>query len=268
MPVCPVDCYRAPTRHPHSGVTCYNAPMPAETLNCPNCGAAIASDSARCQFCESQLATIACPSCFAMMFIGSRHCQRCGAAAASVASAALPARSCPRCRIEMQSVAIGETAVRECLKCEGLWLDVASFEKICADREQQSAVLGAASPVPTHPASDAVNKIRYVPCPECAQLMNRINFARCSGVIVDVCRGHGTWFDRDELSRIVEFIRGGGLEAARGKEKAEIEEARRQLEAEQLAAGSRVSSFLGSDREDHRLGGIASARGLLKILLD
>ena len=48
---------------------------------------------------------------------------------------------------------------------------------------------------------------------------NRINFAKCSGVIVDVCKGHGTWFDRDELTRIVEFIRGGGLDAARAKER-------------------------------------------------
>ena len=35
--------------------------------------------------------------------------------------------------------------------------------------------------------------------------MNRVNLARCSGVIVDICRAHGTWFDREELSRIVEF---------------------------------------------------------------
>src|SRR5258705_13880277 len=98
--------------------------------------------------------------------------------------------------------------------------------------------------------------------------MNRINFARCSGVIVDVCKGHGTWFDRDELSRIVEFIRGGGLEAARDKEKAQLEEARRELEAERRRPTGARSSLSGFDEEDHRLGGIASARGLLKILLD
>ncbi|MCU1264665.1 MAG: hypothetical protein JWM21_983 [Acidobacteria bacterium] len=157
--------------------------------------------------------------------------------------------------------------MRECFKCEGLWLDVTAFERICADREQQSAVLGAASPAPTHAAQDALSKVSYVPCPECKQLMNRINFARCSGVIVDICRGHGTWFDRDELSRIVEFIHGGGLEAARDKEKAQLEEARRQLEQDQLSASSRSSSLLGFDKDDHRLGGIASTRGLLKILL-
>jgi Zn-finger nucleic acid-binding protein len=242
--------------------------MYAETLNCFNCGAAVSSDSTQCQYCSSRLATVACSACFRRMFSGSKHCQRCGAAATSIAAADLPARNCPRCRADMQPVTIGTTAVRECFKCAGLWLDVTSFEKICADREQQSAVLGAASPAPTHTATDAVSKISYVPCPECAQLMNRINFARCSGVIVDVCRGHGTWFDRDELSRIIEFIREGGLEAARNKEKAHLEEARRQLEAERLRTGSGRSLGLGSDEDEHRLSGIASARGLLKILLD
>jgi Zn-finger nucleic acid-binding protein len=202
-----------------------------------------------------------------MMFIGSKHCPKCGTAAAAVAAADLPPRKCPRCRIEMNPVTIGATAVRECHECEGLWLDVYAFEKICADREQQSAVLGAASPAPTGVARDAVSTVRYVPCPECGQLMNRINFARCSGVIVDVCRGHGTWFDRDELSHIVEFIRGGGLQASREKEKANLEEARRQLEAEQMAAPTRLS-MMGVHQNESRLRGIASAKGLLKILLD
>ena len=73
--------------------------------------------------------------------------------------------------------------------------------------------------------------VRYVKCPECAQLMHRVNFAKCSGIILDVCKGHGTWFDRDELQHIVEFIRTGGLDVSRNKEKEELESARRRLEA-------------------------------------
>jgi len=99
--------------------------------------------------------------------------------------------------------------------------------------------------------------------------MNRMNFARCSGVIVDVCKGHGTWFDRDELSRIVEFISDGGLNASRAKEKIEIAEERERLRQEQRAVDLSSSASLGiGDPDDHRLTGIASARGLLKFLLD
>jgi len=202
------------------------------------------------------------------MFLGSKHCPRCGAAAAGpVAAADLPARNCPRCKIELKAITLVDTALRECDRCAGLWVDVAAFEKICADREHQSAVLGAASPAPAHPAADAVNTISYIPCPECSQLMNRVNFARCSGVIVDVCKGHGTWFDRDELSRIVEFIRDGGLDAARGREKAELDEARRQLQQERTMQQMRESAILGVDYDDHRLVGIASAGHLIKMLL-
>jgi Zn-finger nucleic acid-binding protein len=202
-----------------------------------------------------------------MMFIGSKHCQRCGAAAAIPKDTGWAQRDCPRCRIQMSSLTIGSTAVRECEQCLGLWLDVASFEKLCADREQQSVVLGTASRAPTSAVRET-NKVNYVPCPECLQLMNRINFARCSGVIVDVCKGHGTWFDRDELSRIVEFIRGGGLEASRAREKEEIKEERRRLWEEQ-ATNDRNLSRLGLNVDnEHRLTGIASARGLLKFLLD
>ena len=238
--------------------------MQAETLNCTNCGAATSSEAPLCQFCGSRLATVACPSCFAMMFIGSKHCPRCGAVAAVPEIGDAKDRKCPRCQNAMSLVTIGSTSVLECDQCLGLWLNVSSFEKICAAREQQSAVLGLASPAPTLEVRET-SKIKYVQCPECSQLMNRINFARCSGVIVDVCKGHGTWFDRDELSRIVEFIRLGGLEASRNREKVSLEEERGRLE--QLAS-SDMNSSIGSGLNENRIAGIASARGLLKFLLD
>lgn len=239
--------------------------MQAETLNCPMCGAASASDATHCIYCGSRLATISCPQCFGMMFKGSRHCPRCGASAARVIddAASGAARNCPRCRVPLERITLGETSLRECERCDGLWVDVASFEQICAGREQQSAVLGAAHFASEQRPVNVESRVRYVPCPECGQLMNRVNFARCSGVIVDVCKGHGTWFDRDELAEIVEFIRAGGLDQARAREKAQLEETRRQLQEEQRAA--RASNPLIND--DERSSGLASAaHELLKLL--
>ena len=243
--------------------------MQAETLNCPNCGAGSSSDATQCQFCGSGLATIACASCFGMMFIGSKHCQRCGAAAAVRERGGQSIHKCPRCRIEIWPVRLGSTSVEECERCQGLWLDVKSFESICASREQQAAVLGGASPAPRNNAEDDA-PVKYVPCPQCAQLMNRINFARCSGVIVDVCKGHGTWFDKQELTRIVEFIREGGLEASRTREKAQLDEERRQLRNDQMATTHMTRSMGMGVAGDHDgyITGIASARGLLKFLLE
>jgi Zn-finger nucleic acid-binding protein len=244
--------------------------MDAQTLRCPNCGAAIASDAPQCRYCETKLATIACPACFALMFMGSKHCPHCGASADQPAASELSVLKCARCAIEMASVRIGSEALRECERCAGIWVEVAAFERICADREQQAAVLGQASPAPGRQVSagEANGQVRYVPCPQCGQLMNRINFARCSGVIVDVCKGHGTWFDRDELSAIVQFIRAGGLEHSREKEKTELEFERRRLREEQLAAANRASSHAFYDADDERISGLSAARGLLKFLID
>jgi Zn-finger nucleic acid-binding protein len=239
--------------------------MKAMNLNCPNCGAAISSDSSQCRYCESKVATIACSSCFGMMFKGSRHCPHCGELASFVTAAELSVLKCPRCRIDMSAITLGTNAMRECEKCEGLWVEVAAFERICADREQQSGVLGVASTVPARQTSDAFVTVTYQPCPQCAQLMNRVNFARCSGVIVDVCRGHGTWFDRDELRRIIEFIRAGGLDLSRDKEKREIEYERQQLRTEQMLSGPRSEVFGSFD--DERIGGLSAARGLLTFLI-
>jgi Zn-finger nucleic acid-binding protein len=236
--------------------------MEAETLNCPMCGASVASDSPQCRFCEARLATVACPSCFAMMFLGSKHCARCGAAA-STSESLVADKKCPRCKDDMQLKSLGGEALLECPDCLGLWLDVPTFEKICADREGQAAVLGAASLSNAHRVTS--ERVSYIPCPVCKQLMNRANFARCSGVIIDVCKHHGIWFDRDELSRIIEFIKEGGLDAARAKEKMQLEEERRQLE--QMKSGvhrSQVAAFF--DTEGSAIG-IASTGGLLKFLL-
>lgn len=169
----------------------------------------------------------------------------------------------------MRPITLGGSAMRECESCGGLWLDVAAFEQISADRERQAAVLGLASPLEEHPRDPTAKeiKVRYFPCPECGQLMNRINFARCSGVIVDVCRGHGTWFDRQELRGIIEFIRAGGLQLSRQKEKDEIAFEREQLRHDQSVvsrADLRTASF--SDLE--LLDGFSASRGLLKFLLE
>lgn len=234
------------------------------------CGAAVSTDAAQCLFCGARLATVACPSCFGMMFVGSRHCPRCGARAArSEVVEDTAERSCPRCRVPMEKVRVGESSLRECARCAGLWVDVAAFEHICADRERQSAVLGAASPVPSQKDFDRGERVRYVPCPVCAQLMNRINFARCSGVVVDVCKGHGTWFDRDELQQIVEFIRGGGLETARTKEKQQLAEERDKLRQERLALNRNEARSFGSAGTNLEHESIICAAGdLLDFLIE
>lgn len=233
--------------------------MQIESLNCPNCGAGVASNSIQCGFCSSRLKTMACPKCFGLMFIGSEHCSHCGAKALA-AEVSLPEKpgNCPRCKSGLTGLRVGDIVIRECSKCAGLWSDPSTFESICADGEKQSAVLSFAAAQAKLTGNPA--RISYVPCPDCAQLMNRSNFARSSGVIIDHCKQHGVWFDAEELPKIISFIRQGGMEKARRREKLEIKEERDRLRDEQLRSAVRDNRFQTSRRskreDDPPFGGI------------
>jgi Zn-finger nucleic acid-binding protein len=167
----------------------------------------------------------------------------------------------------MKAVVIGSRNLRECPSCEGLWVDTLSLEQICADREKQAAILGWTAPAgPTE--SGAIEKnIRYLPCPECKGLMNRVNFANYSNVVVDVCKAHGTWFDRDELRRIIEFIRGGGMDSARAGELAQLGDRRRQLKAAQTAGAWSSPSTSPTFDHTEREFGLSTVAALLKSFL-
>ena len=149
---------------------------------------------------------VACPRCFGKIFGGTTHCPHCGAEKARALPLDDRPRSCPRCRKPLRHAAIGNTWLRECGGCHGIWVDRESFERICAERETQAAVLGAAGAAPRSASHQGDGGPAYLPCPECGALMNRVNFARCSGILLDVCRPHGTWFDDEELRAIVKFV--------------------------------------------------------------
>lgn len=129
----------------------------------------------------------------------------------------------------MLRVDVGSVALTECGDCAGVWIAPEPFERLCAEREQQAAVMSWAVPG-SRPATVAnVDAVRYLSCPECQKLMNRVNFARYSGVIMDVCKVHGTFFDRDELHKVINFIREGGLDTARDRERERLVEEQQRL---------------------------------------
>jgi len=191
----------------------------AVALHCPNCGAPAGPGDQTCKYCHATLATVSCPSCFALMFEGSAYCPQCGARRARTGGGARTAR-CPACPATMREVQIGETALMECDRCHGMWVDSATFEHICANRETQAAVLHQW----TAPPARGSGEIHYRKCVACGKLMNRINFGRVSGTVVDVCKGHGTFLDAGELHLIVSFIQQGGLDRARQRQIDELQE--------------------------------------------
>jgi len=114
----------------------------------------------------------------------------------------------------------------ECGACKGVWTDVETLSSIRANSLKLAEMDASTEAKPVQFSPD-IDNIRYLPCPVCKKLMNRVNFGRISGVIVDVCKGHGTWFDPGELQHIVEFMRTGGINEARRREQAALDERER-----------------------------------------
>jgi len=232
----------------------------AATLRCPSCGASVAPEAVECGHCHVTLHPVRCPWCFDWTFMEARDCTRCGSHAEPSARKV----TCPSCREPLSTRKLGNASLSGCVRCAGVWADAASFKTICSDRETQAAYLGDGSLLAGPPISDPqASPIVYRPCAVCAELMNRFNFANCSGVILDSCRPHGVWFDPDELRRIVAFIRGGGLDIAREKERHNLELERRRFE-HAAGAPERRASDLESPIPDS----IGSARDLLRFLFD
>jgi Zn-finger nucleic acid-binding protein len=193
--------------------------MPRGAFHCPTCGAAASGDAKSCNYCSARLATVQCAKCFGTMFEGSRFCQHCGALGAQRRLRDEAQLTCPRCRTPeapkdplMEPAELHDIHLDECGRCGGVWMDHGTFRRVCADAEAQADTLSMLTVMRGSAERDVV---RYLRCPLCDKLMDRRNYASRSGVIIDVCPGHGMWMDHDELRRIVEFIRSGGMEEAR-----------------------------------------------------
>lgn len=216
----------------------------ARSLSCPHCGAPAEPGSGRCVYCRGRLATVSCPKCFALLFDAARFCPSCGAPRERVEAGDGEVATCPACRGRVLHVRLGTASLLECADCDGVWVDAADFERICADREARAAVLHrwtGHGPPPSGP-------VRYRPCLRCGKLMNRVNFGRLSGTVVDVCRGHGTFLDVGELHAIVTFIGEGGLDRAREREVEELHEEQRRLKALQATAQANTEAVAYSSR--------------------
>ncbi len=203
-------------------------PGDAGSIACPGCGAGVASTSQVCTYCDRPLQVRACPRCFGALFDGVKFCGHCGADATAPARAlangkARP-RDCPRCpsgpRLESQLVC--EVALDACPECEGVFVDNDLLERLLverrhAPRQDEAAGQDRARRGRAWVGAGAEGRGRsfYIRCPDCGGNMLRRNFGRTSGVVVDICEGHGTWFDADELEAVIEFVQAGGLDDAR-----------------------------------------------------
>lgn len=144
----------------------------------------------------------------------------------SVYRALPPAAPCPRCGGRLAEASFHEAAVLDCTACEGLFLPKRVIDALTLEDGRALRLA-----FPWRERVPEPFEVRYLSCPICQGRMNRENFGMVSGVVVDVCKDDGVWFDAGEINAVIGFVEAGGLERTRqlkaeqrGEEKARLHE--------------------------------------------
>lgn len=198
----------------------------AAVVRCSSCGGPRQDRLSACAFCgadftlhERDLHTI-CPGCASRISDKGRFCHSCGLAILVQGAAGVATElSCPACGESrpLSSRRLGgeRLTVLECNHCAGLWLGSDVFRLLEErSKERQTSWTAPSTRASEDTARTAPGARMYRPCPTCGNLMNRQNYGRRSGVILDSCGKHGLWFDHGELETILRWVRDGGLARA------------------------------------------------------
>jgi len=185
----------------------------ARCYECPACGGLVREAARVCGYCRSPIATIRCYNCFTMNVPEAQHCMSCGAELGlePISVAESLGSACPRCQNgQLDAFANQDGTLFDCGRCGGQFV---ARDVLAVMIERHQSVL-LKSPIRLHSNNPLEDRVKYIPCPFCRELMLRRNFGRVSGIVVDVCAVHGTWFDVGELARVLSFISAGGLQRA------------------------------------------------------
>ena len=108
---------------------------------------------------------------------------------------------CPACREPLVVFELDGVEIDRCLKCGGTWLDAGEIDQLArlegGKPDRMSAEIASA------PAGKKGER-------RCIRCSVRMSVARVREVEIDRCpRGHGVWFDRDEIEALISAFRAG-----------------------------------------------------------
>ena len=155
----------------------------------------------------------------------AHHCSGCGAELGLIVESAIRDAHCSDCHAPLEAIAEATGTLLNCRKCGGQFVEHALLRALLEQHELTGEVF-ADAPYQRPTLQASALRVHYRPCSVCQQMMNRKNFGGASGVIVDVCARHGTWFDAGELPQVLAFVKSGGLVRERAREAARQRDAR------------------------------------------
>jgi len=155
---------------------------------------------------------ITCQQCKHRYNHSFRYCPFCGAQAEKPAT--MKDLLCPHCDIVMEKVMEIESIIDFCPNCEGIFCENDELEEITRERDVYKM-----DDIPRKfLRKNLPEAVKYIKCPVCQKVMNRVNFKGISNVIIDVCYDHGVWLDSGELEEIRAFIANGGIDKAQNRD--------------------------------------------------
>lgn len=243
-------------------------------VRCSACGSPRQGQEPNCRFCSADFTlherdlNIVCGTCLHRASSRGRFCHHCGNPLLKDQALDVSGALCPACTedTKLQSRRLSrDLAVLECGRCAGLWLEWEPFRLLEKEAQQSAQAATERRPESVTPVETQDQQTRaYRPCIVCGNLMNRRNYARSSGVIIDTCKDHGVWFDYEELARILTWIRRGGLQREQDRQKQELTELERRKRLERMdntgPAGGGGGTLLGDSSR--------SGTWLLDVLVD
>lgn len=111
--------------------------------------------------------------------------------------------TCPRCRGPLVPRVQAPVKVEHCQTCGGLWLDRATLRQVVELPGAAAAIRSIAEDAARRSPLGGAVGVFNVGCPVCDRLMERRTHRR-TGIVIDLCPEHGTWFDRGEAKRMLE----------------------------------------------------------------
>lgn len=230
--LCPL-CHREHllgTRKPKDLVHCHCGkvfevpplvPFVPIAIRCSTCGGNVDHAAARCLYCHGAVrpfdVSSYCPRCCAYLAHEAKFCSHCGTGVRHAQEIPeITERFCPRDGNSLQGIPLGAGHGEVCPTCEGLWIGKDCFADIV------QGLAGKELQIPAETSNRKApfqSQVQYIKCPQCASQMNRRNFEKISGIIVDSCRHHGVWLDKHELFAVSCFVSGAGLQRAADRQK-------------------------------------------------
>ena len=184
-----------------------------------------------------------CKSCSAPLPANTNICQYCGVRndvdfqdkQQYTVQTQQSERICPVCHISLQTIDLkinGHFYIEHCQTCFGLFFDPGEIETLLEN--WVSGVFSINRDLIENINQERYptdHKVKYLKCPVCQVLMNRVNFGYRSGVVVNQCTAHGIWLGSGEMTHLLEWKKAGGqLWDQQHKQEVRLEEQVTQLD--------------------------------------